>query len=370
MSINQTKSTELRYIDRNRLSEEAKIIGNYYRDIIKSYGVDCHYFVHSIPFPDVFSTDLNQNNILLNAYGYDDFPDYSVSANMITYMEVENDIFNLNKFGLSPSTGVNFYFDSTDFALALAPKLGRIEEYNIDRRELSTTISIFALNNYKLSTEFIASNLLSGIVEFDFSNVNCNLNDEVTVIGSSILNTEPISAFSINNELYKSFNYILSSNSVENIIPRLTFKLLPTADKFTLILSGYVHGTVLFRNLDKIGKYIEKISPEVGDIVTINFPDEFNREQYEITECTNRELTTNGLNPLLHTYIWRCKAKRFVNANVDFPENNKANDIINEKLVETITAQAEIADKISEYPNNEDDVYGGYEFQNMISNGK
>lgn len=369
MSINQKKSNELRYIDRNRLTEESKVIGNYYRDIIKSYGIDCHYFVHSIPFPDIFSDDLNQNNMLLNAYGYDDSPSYEISADLITYMEVENDIFNLNKFGLMPSTNVNFYFDTTDFALALAPKLGVITDYKIEKRNIEKLVSVFELNNFKLSSEFISPNLLSGIAEFDFKDVSCNLNEQITVTGTSILNTEPISAFSVNNELYKSFNYILSANSVEAIYPKLTFKL-SQVDKYTLKLSGYIDGIVLFRNLDKIGKYIEKISPEVGDVITIDFPDEFNREQYEITECTNRELTQSGINPLLHTYVWKCKAKRFVNATNDLPENNIANDIINQKILETTTAQVKVADKISVYPNDEDEVYGGYEFQNIISGKK
>ena len=53
---------------------------------------------------------------------------------MISYMEVENDIFQLNKYGVLPNQDVNFYFDSKDFACALAWKLGRLKEYPIDEQ--------------------------------------------------------------------------------------------------------------------------------------------------------------------------------------------------------------------------------------------
>lgn len=57
------------------------------------------------------------------------------------------------------------------------------------------------------------------------------------------------------------------------------------------MLSGYVHGSVLFFDLDRMGKYCEKIRPDVGDIVALDFPDENNREKYEITECLDKQLT-------------------------------------------------------------------------------
>lgn len=80
------------------------------------------------------------------------------------------------------------------------------------------------------------------------------------------------------------------------------------------MLSGYVHGSVLFFDLDRMGKYCEKIRPDVGDIVALDFPDENNREKYEITECLDKQLTQDGLNPLLHKYIWKCKARRYINS--------------------------------------------------------
>lgn len=44
MSTIQNNISELRYLRRKNLDEEAKLIGNWYRDIIRSYGVDVNYY--------------------------------------------------------------------------------------------------------------------------------------------------------------------------------------------------------------------------------------------------------------------------------------------------------------------------------------
>jgi len=46
----------------------------------------------------------------------------------------------------------------------------------------------------------------------------------------------------------------------------------------------------------------------------IDFPDKNNMEKYEITECFDKQLTQDGISPLLHKYIWKCKARKYVNS--------------------------------------------------------
>jgi hypothetical protein len=43
MSVIQSTQPELRYSKRQNLEHEARIVGNYYRDLIRSYGIDCIY---------------------------------------------------------------------------------------------------------------------------------------------------------------------------------------------------------------------------------------------------------------------------------------------------------------------------------------
>jgi hypothetical protein len=102
-----------------------------YRDIIRQYGVDCNYYKIKIPHLEYFKSIIDENALIYNAYGETSTPDYSISTTMLTYMEVENDIFQLNKYGVIPNMDVNFYFDSTDFACTLAYKLGQLKEYPI-----------------------------------------------------------------------------------------------------------------------------------------------------------------------------------------------------------------------------------------------
>ena len=55
---------------------------------------------------------------------------------MITYMEVQTDILQLQKWGLNPSMDVTFYFDSMDFACWLATKCGQLKEYPIEETDV------------------------------------------------------------------------------------------------------------------------------------------------------------------------------------------------------------------------------------------
>jgi len=74
----------------------------------------------------------------------------------------------------------------------------------------------------------------------------------------------------------------------------LTFRVDEVAlgnGRFKYVLHGKTHGSVLFFDLDQLGKYSERIHPAIGDIVEIDFPDDNNREKYEITDCFDKQLT-------------------------------------------------------------------------------
>jgi len=126
------------------------------------------------------------------------------------------------------------------------------------------------------------------------------------------------------------------------------------------ILSGKLHGNVLFYDLNQLGKYVEKIHPQVGDVIAIDFPDEENCEKYEITDCFDKQLTQDGISPLLHKYIWKCKARRYVNSYENIMRN-EADERLQEKITYDSTVKEEIAKQISIYKDNEDSAYGGYD---------
>lgn len=458
MAIIQSKERDgVRYLKRKNLEHEAKIVGNYYKDIIQQYGVDCNYYKLKIPYAEYFLPILDHNNVILAAYGMDSHPDYHISSDMVTFCEVENDIFQLNKYGITPNTDVNFYFDINQFACSLAHSLGQLKEYRIHETDVDVEIpentsayveydtngngcietytklsaEYFDDMGYGISTWYQLSSIsmqtgqlvgeVSCVSEEEFEKVRdtftserfylsddifpyligCGYSErfysdilsgrlsasigpytlssdgsggfispEYTVMCDCVEHGDAKVDFPVNPYIYKSFEYEIRNKTFLDTMIYLTYtvrKIRTGTDvsgnpKYKCVLHGKLHGGVLFRDIFAIGKYIEKIHPEVGDIVTIDFPDNKSRQQYEITDCFDTNLGNDGINPLLHKYVWKCKARRRIDCGEDFPEGNEANDQIQEKQDLILDHQEEIAKKISVYDDETSDgVYGGYE---------
>lgn len=384
MAVLQSTQSELRYMKRGNLEQESRIVGNYYRDLIRSYGVDCNYYVHNTDQYSNFKLTIDQNTILKQAYGYDISPDYSLSAKMLTFLEVQQDIFQLNKFGLNPDMDVDFYFDSVDFACALAPKLGQFKEYKLDERTVTCEVPYLDdrcelidghevyLSSYQFPYELglgyaaqYSCEMLSGL--FRAVIPGYEFDKEQTIVCQPYEHTDFFVKFPVNKDLYKSFKRKIENDEFLETLIYLTYKVTkvktgPNDEDFKCILTGKIHGSVLFFDINSIGKYVDQIHPNVGDIITIDFPDENNREQYEITDCFDKQLTQDGISPLLHKYVWKCKAKRYINSYEDM-ENNEANDRLQEKIDYQSRVTEEVAKSVSFYPENEDAAYGGYELQ-------
>jgi hypothetical protein len=63
---------------------------------------------------------------------------------------------------------------------------------------------------------------------------------------------------------------------------------------------------------------------------------------------------------LLHKYIWKCKARRFVDSYNEI-DQSEADDRLQEKHDYEKIVNEEISKKISFYDDNQDAAYGGYE---------
>lgn len=64
MSVIQTQQHEIRYLKRQNLEQEARIVGNYFRDLIRSYGVDCTYYKLDTSDFENYKGIIDQNTIL------------------------------------------------------------------------------------------------------------------------------------------------------------------------------------------------------------------------------------------------------------------------------------------------------------------
>lgn len=394
MSVIQSTQKEIRFIKRKNLEEESRIIGHYYRDLIRLYGIDCIYHKLNVSEFENYKGIVDQNTLLKHAYGYDITPNYNLSADMIAFVEVDQDIFNLNKYGIISNTDINIIFDSKQFACDFATKTGVYKEYKIDETEI--TCEVPACTNEITSVQLTDGSIISGYLSNDIWPYNLGLgyaetykcgilngkmrcilsgyelNKEQTVICEPYEHTDFKISFPINNDLYKSLQYSIENTEYLETLLFLTFKVTEVIDVFgkkKYILTGKTHGSVLFFDIERIGKYAELIHPMVGDIVEIDFPDENNREKYEITDCFDKQLTQDGINPLLHKYVWKCKAKRFIETDFDIGiPKNEADKRLDEIQKYEAIVQEQAAKQISMYDNlsdntdiTEDAVYGGYD---------
>lgn len=404
MSILQSQHDEIRYLKRKGLEEESRIIGNALRDQIRQYGIDCTYYKLDEKFASVFKKSIDENAILKRAYGYETNPDYSMSVDMITYADVQQDIFMMNKLGYSPNAEIDFHFDKLDFACALATKCGQLKEYPIQETQIvcevpevvSSSVS-YSGKDYSLSShEFpyelgfesaqpvYRCSMLSGrframIQPYEYGKT-------YTIVCDPYEHTDFNVQFPVNSDLYRSLKYKIENDDYLETLIYLTYrvdKVQKDSQTFSSILSGYVHGSVLFYDIEKIGKYVDLIRPAVGDIVEIDFPDDKNREKYEITDCFDKQLTQDGISPLMHKYIWKCKAKRYVNSYEDGTPQSDADDRIqevhdyNQAIDDIVSEEVSMYDKVgdkevSAYNDisgvhtkkvdiSEDAAYGGYD---------
>lgn len=390
MAVRQDSIDELRYIKRQNLEQEARVVGNYYRDLIRSYGIDCRYWKLNTSEFINFKGIIDENTRLLRAYGCNVSPCYNCSADMITYMEVQTDILQLQKWGLNPSMDVTFYFDSMDFACWLATKCGQLKEYPIEETDIYCEVpectSAFVdhdgeriyLSSYEFPYElglgwnqFYKCDMLSGKFQAILTGYDPeNLDQEYTMVCDPYEHVDFNVKFPVNKDLYRSMKHVIENDDYLETLLYLTYKIKKVkvgaaedgSEQFKFYLVGKLHGSVLFYDTDALGKYAELIHPMVGDVVEIDFPDEKSREKYEITECFDRQISQDGINPLLHKYIWKCKARRYVNAGEEgAPPASEADERIEEMHRLDQTISEEVAEDVSMYPDQEDAAYGGYD---------
>lgn len=378
MSVIQSKQQELRFLKREQLKQESTVVRNYFHDIIRSYGIDCEYCSLKTPYPEVFDMTVNQNNLLLHAYGFDHDPKYPFHASLIGYMQVENDIFQLSKYGIIPNTDVTFYFEEGDFATALATQLGRLHEYSVNPFEYSLSgLTENDLDSLHIVLPF-TSPVMSGEVEVaGLGDLSVDIGVPTEVEAVPIVLSKPRLDFPVNEYIYKSFNYTLSGDEADAAKFRFHFVIYPSGvrtgtSEATYDLSGVLDGSILFRDLNLAGKYRDKIRPKVGDVIAIDFPGNVEDGQgtrYEITEVADKALDSSGLNPLLNVYIWRCKARRYVEETGDeVPIGDEHAEKMNELFDFNNTMDSIFGGKVSIYDNNEDDIYGGYEKKTPTKN--
>lgn len=397
MSVIQATQKDLRFLKRKNLEEEARIYGNMLADQIHQYGIDCVYYKMNTDVFGNFKRIIDQNTLLKHAYkGYDLTPDYTCSADMITYPEVQTDILQLNKYGIIPEAEIDFHFDSKQFACDLATKCGQLKEYPIKEIQIECEVpdcfmhyELLPDKQGNLVSTLVddneqAANINSGAFPYRLGlgykeNYECSIlkgklaveisgyayDIQQTVVCDAFEHSDFKVEFPKNSDLYKSLTYDICNDDYLDTLIYLSFtvkKIVTGRNTYKSILVGKIYGSVLFYDVNKIGKYLELIHPEVGDVIMIDFPDETNREKYQITDCYDKSLQSDGISPLLHKYVWKCKAKRYVESYEDDASlaPNESNERLEEKIKHDLVAEEEVVEKISKYDDGDQEAYGGY----------
>ena len=343
---------DLRYIKRAQLAEEQRLMANYYQDIIRSYGVDVLYIKRDNDFA---TSGINSDMI----YGQQTNATFSLSSNMITYMEVDNSILAINGLGLVPQDELTFYFAINDFAVTFANDVGQYAQYPIE------SLSGYIPYNATVITGKFESDVNEGTFTYNIvSGVTSGTNIFVS------LSAEPVPNYkiAINPYLHTSFTSNISGGFAStNLYLTYNKGLYGGYNRTFFSLSGYV----LYSSMDLALKYITKIHPNVGDIVRLDFPGSEQLEEYELTEVFSRRPTHDGVNPLLGKYVWKCKATRRVPSHELIVNNDIQSENATEELMDTIKKtqhnQVSVYTDINDYNVTGDDVvYGGYTAANQM----
>lgn len=341
---------ELRYIKNEALVQERALMANYYKDLIDSYGVDVIY----IKRDQFFETSGINSDII---YGHQQSPKYSLSSNMISFMEVDNAIMSILDIGNTPVDEVTFYFGLTDFAVRFSNELSQFKEYPID----------IIVGDCRLTKTVLSGHFTSDVVS---GNYLYNISGTIPASGitsevSAIIPVENIPKLDIaaNPYIYQSF---VSTIQGGYALPRLMINISKKPCKYEYTLSG----GVLYSSLELASKFSNKIKPIAGDVIRIDFPNVDlyvgQCEEYEITEVVDRKPTSSdGINPLLGRYIWKCKTKRRIPSyeklnGQDFSEQASQHQ---EDLLakEQHNINSTFKDIFNYSEVSKDNIYGGYD---------
>tara|TARA_E500000178_G_scaffold284540_1_gene285758 strand:+ start:6432 stop:8660 length:2229 start_codon:yes stop_codon:yes gene_type:complete len=127
--MSKRSNKNVKYLRRDGLKHERKLFENYFYDLIQNYGVDTSYFKNDIKFPEKVDLTPGVSGLENLIYGEAMDPTFYLSGGIPAYIEIENDVFSLTKFGLQPEENLTVYFAVNDFNTRFASQLGKRKEY-------------------------------------------------------------------------------------------------------------------------------------------------------------------------------------------------------------------------------------------------
>jgi hypothetical protein len=345
---------KLRFLKRSNLQNAQKLQKEWFREIIQFYGIDTVYFRKYLDFYRDPS-----GSICDYVYGESPTSEYYLSGDMIVYMEMLGDSFLLSKFGIETDGDAAIYFTIEDFNQQFKDEIGVTVSGKFDDMVVSALVSGF---DYNVSGTVSNSEISGFYSESLTTSASGNIIESIEV---------PVKILppAVNDKLAFPNYYDYSDWDITGtLVGELKGFIGPSG---TGILKGPVSGILTYNTkpAELRGPGWDKdIAPQVGDFFRIDFEDNNNYEEYEISRVSDRNLETDGLNPLLGKYIWKCDVVRrdpsYEDVIGDIQEENQTTS-----KIEQNTWEEDVSNEIFEYDNtevdlidveNSDAVYGDY----------
>ncbi len=345
--------SQLRYLRRRNLENEARLQLGYYRELTQSYGVDVVYYHLGLDF---FVEPASANTYANYTYGESPASTYSLSSDMVLFMTIDSDSPLLKSFGIETITNCEATFIREDFTETFRDIIGE-PTTNIFSTTISSEISGFS----GLLSGDIIGNGLSG-----YTSAN-------TVVPSGTISGAYSAGFTrypkpINPDLYRTLYY-----TDRVVLGNLTGVLTGNIDvSGNGIMVGDIQGTLNYFNPPSLSAGPNfSIAPQVGDYIRITEYSETdgNYPEFEISEILDQDLSPNGVNPHLHKYIWRCRCVRRDPSREDVA-GSIDEEAFTPQLIEENNWHEFVSDNVFDYENpvdqvdgtNSDNAYGGFSY--------
>jgi hypothetical protein len=275
------------------MRSEQQLQRNYFRELIHSYGVDTMYFRNNI---DAYK-ELSGNNDFDFIYGEQSTMGYWLSSHLIVYMSSMGDTTLLNNIGFQTDGDMDAYVLIDDFTENFRDYVGMQVSSAF---EVPVYGSVLSGDCYIVSGN-VKNSILDGITSSSF-----------TFSTSGLVSDDFVSGFKRNPRKYIDLVYRSKAYTTRDVIGDLEGTVSGILDAtYSGTVSGIVRGNLKYHIEDTNGENgpYWNISPKAGDFFRLDFHED-NYEEYEITKIIDRNLQSDGINPLLSKYVWHMTCVR------------------------------------------------------------
>lgn len=349
------------FADYRRNQARISVLKTRFDDMIRINGVDLIYYRK---FNTFFQQQ--QNNTANIVYGEDTTAEFYLSGLVRAFLQINKQDFSFNLMGYQAQEEIDIWLTIEDFRARFATLVGQ------------TKTEIFMVP----VTGDIYNNQYFGYIDIPqfYAQIYGQLNNNYVYNAYPQIKQRPLNS-----------QYFTSLYRISNLQPLtgyLNGQLTQYIQNDTYV-SGYIEGQITYHSLNNIQNSPSwNVAPQVGDY--FKFMVGQIQQQYQINQVLDKQLTKDGLNPLLGRYLYRCRAIRRVpsqqvhnNVQQDLSIGHDINQIIQSQNINHIT-QAEkqenypeytkkkqrknkqnkksnkIAKGIYNYQDGQDSVYGGY----------